>query len=205
MLEAAWQKGELLSLGNTFMDSAINRKANDVVAELMRMKVRSVVKDPEVAELLSPYKHGYGTKRPCMDTGYFETFNKPHVRLVDLNAQPIRSITETGIDFGNESKEFDAIVYATGFDAMTGAIVNVDIAGKDGVTLKDKWENGPLTYLGLTSVGFPNLYMITGPGSPSMLSDMMVSIEQHVDWIRDTLVHMRENGFDTIEPTPFAE
>ena len=205
MLEAAWQKGELLSLGNTFMDSAINRKANDVVAEFMRMKVRSVVKDPEVAELLSPYKHGYGTKRPCMDTGYFETFNKPHVRLVDLNTSPIRSITETGIDFGKESKEFDAIVYATGFDAMTGAIVSANITGKNGVTLKKKWENGPLTYLGLTSVGFPNLYMITGPGSPSVLSNMMVSIEQHVDWIRDTLVHMRDNGFDTIEPTPLAE
>ncbi len=205
LLEKAWQKGELLSLGNTFMDSAINRKANDVVAEFMRMKVRSVVKDPEVAELLSPYKHGYGTKRPCMDTGYFETFNKPHVRLVDLNTSPIRSITETGIDFGKESKEFDVIVYATGFDAMTGAIVNANITGKNGVTLKNKWENGPLTYLGLTSVGFPNLYMITGPGSPSVFSNMMVSIEQHVDWIRDTLVHMREKGFDTIEPTPVAE
>ena len=205
MLEEAWQKGELLSLGNTFMDSAINRKANDVVAEFMRMKVRSVVKDPEVAELLSPYKHGYGTKRPCMDTGYFETFNKPHVRLVDLNTSPIRSITETGIDFGKESMEFDAIVYATGFDAMTGAIVSANITGKNGVTLKNKWEHGPLTYLGLTSVGFPNLYMITGPGSPSVFSNMMVSIEQHVDWIRDTLVHMREQGFDTIEPTPLAE
>jgi len=205
MLEEAWQKGELLSLGNTFMDSAINRKANDVVAEFMRMKVRSVVKDPEVAELLSPYKHGYGTKRPCMDTGYFETFNKSHVRLVDLNTSPIRSITETGIDFGKESKEFDVIVYATGFDAMTGAIVNANITGKNGITLKNKWENGPLTYLGLTSVGFPNLYMITGPGSPSVFSNMMVSIEQHVDWIRDTLVHMREQGFDTIEPTPLAE
>lgn len=128
----------------------------------MRSKVRSVVKDPKVAELLSPYKHGYGTKRPCMDTGYFETFNKPHVRLVDLGADPIHTITETGIDFGAETKEFDAIVYATGFDAMTGAIVGVNITGKDGVTLKKKWEAGPLTYLGLTSVGFPNLFMITG-------------------------------------------
>ena len=205
MLEQAWQKGELLSLGNTFMDSAINRKANDVVAEFMRSKVRSVVKDPAVAELLSPYKHGYGTKRPCMDTGYFETFNKPHVRLVDLNANPIHSITETGIEFGGEYQDFDAIVYATGFDAMTGAIVGVDIEGKDGVTLKEKWDNGPLTYLGLTSVGFPNLYMITGPGSPSVLSNMMVSIEQHVDWIRDTLVYMRDNKFTTIEPTSVAE
>ncbi len=205
MLEESRQKGELLAIGNTFMDSGINRQANEVVAEFMRTKVRSVVKDPEVAELLSPYKHGYGTKRPCMDTGYFETFNQPHVRLVDLGVNPIETITETGINFGNESLEFDAIVYATGFDAMTGAIVGVDIKGKNGMTLKKKWEFGPLTYLGLTSVGFPNLFMITGPGSPSVLSNMMVSIEQHVEWIRDTLVAMREQGFDTIEPTPLAE
>ncbi|MSO60407.1 MAG: steroid monooxygenase [Ilumatobacteraceae bacterium] len=205
MLEESRQKGELLSIGNTFMDSGINRQANEVIGEFMRTKVRSVVKDPKVAELLSPYKHGYGTKRPCMDTGYFETFNKPHVRLVDLGADPIHTITETGIDFGAESKDFDAIVYATGFDAMTGAIVGVNITGKDGVTLKKKWEAGPLTYLGLTSVGFPNLFMITGPGSPSVLSNMMVSIEQHVEWIRDILVAMREQGFDTIEPTPLAE
>ena len=205
MLEQAWQRGELLAPGATFLDAGINRAANEVVCEFMRSKIREVVKDPEVAELLSPRGHAYGTKRPCMDTNYFQTFNLPHVRLVDLRKNPIRSITETGIDFGGESKEFDAIVYATGFDAMTGAIVGVNITGKNGLTLKKKWEAGPLTYLGLTSVGFPNLFMITGPGSPSVLSNMMISIEQHVDWICDTLVDMREQGFETIEPTPIAE
>ena len=205
MLEKSWQRGELLAPGATFLDAGINRAANEVVCEFMRSKIREVVKDPEVAELLSPRGHAYGTKRPCMDTNYFQTFNLPHVRLVDLRKNPIRSITETGIDFGGESKEFDAIVYATGFDAMTGAIVGVNITGKNGLTLKKKWEAGPLTYLGLTSVGFPNLFMITGPGSPSVLSNMMISIEQHVDWICDTLVDMREQGYETIEPTPVAE
>ena len=205
MLEESWQRGELLAPGATFLDAGTSRAANEVVCEFMRSKIRSVVKDPEVAELLSPRGHAYGTKRPCMDTNYFQTFNEPHVRLVDLRKNPIRSITEKGIDFGNESKEFDAIVYATGFDAMTGAIVGVNITGKNGLTLKKKWEAGPLTYLGLTSVGFPNLFMITGPGSPSVLSNMMVSIEQHVDWIRDTLIEMREQGWETIEPTPVAE
>jgi len=205
LLEQSWQRGELLAVGATFMDAGTSHAANDVVAEFVRGKVRSIVKDPETAELLSPRGYPYGTKRPCMDTNYYQTFNLPHVRLVDLNTEPIRSITETGIDFGDESKEFDSIVYATGFDAMTGAIVAVDITGKDGLTLKKKWENGPLTYLGLTSVGFPNLYMITGPGSPSVLSNMMVSIEQHVEWIRDTLIDLRDKGLDTIEPTPVAE
>ncbi|MFM8945813.1 MAG: alpha/beta hydrolase fold domain-containing protein [Actinomycetota bacterium] len=205
MLEKSWQRGELLAPGATFLDAGINRAANEVVCEFMRSKIREVVKDPEVAELLSPRGHAYGTKRPCMDTNYFQTFNLPHVRLVDLRKNPIRSITETGIEFGSESKEFDAIVYATGFDAMTGAIVGVNITGKNGLTLKKKWGAGPLTYLGLTSVGFPNLFMITGPGSPSVLSNMMISIEQHVDWICDTLVDMREKGYSTIEPTPVAE
>jgi acetyl esterase/lipase/cation diffusion facilitator CzcD-associated flavoprotein CzcO len=205
MLEVAWRKGELLEVGVVFNDVGINRAANDVVAEFLREKVRAVVKDPATAELLTPRKNPYGTKRPCMDTNYFETFNLSHVRLVDLNTSPIRTITESGIDFGDESHDFDAIVYATGFDAMTGAIVSVDITGKDGVTLKKKWEFGPHNYLGLTTVGFPNLFMITGPGSPSVLSNMMVSIEQHVDWIADTLIDLRDKGFDTIEPTPFAE
>jgi acetyl esterase/lipase/cation diffusion facilitator CzcD-associated flavoprotein CzcO len=205
MLEEAWRMGELQATGVVFNDAGINRQANEVICEFMRAKIREVVKDPKDAELLSPYGHAYGTKRPCMDTNYFQTFNRPNVRLVDLHSDPIRTITKTGIEFGSESMDFDVIVYATGFDAMTGAIVSVDITGKDGLTLKKKWENGPLTYLGLTTVGFPNLFMITGPGSPSVLSNMMVSIEQHVEWIRDALLKMREKGFETIEPTPTAE
>ncbi|MEJ2089532.1 MAG: alpha/beta hydrolase fold domain-containing protein, partial [Gammaproteobacteria bacterium] len=142
---------------------------------------------------------------PCLDTDYYSTFNLPHVRLIDLRKTPLETITETGIDTTSESFEFDAIVLATGFDAMTGALVAVDITGRDGVTLADKWEHGPVTYLGLTTVGFPNFFMITGPGSPSVLSNMMVSIEQHVDWVTDAIARMRDEGFDTIEPTQTAE
>ncbi|HUC32572.1 MAG TPA: alpha/beta hydrolase, partial [Ilumatobacteraceae bacterium] len=149
--------------------------------------------------------HYFGTKRPCLDTGYFETYNLPHVRLVDLRRDPIRTVTETGVDTATESFEFDAIVFATGFDAMTGAIVSVDITGRDGATLKDEWAHGPINYLGLTVVGFPNFFSITGPGSPSVLSNMAVSIEQHVDWVADCIADLRRDGFEVIEPTPVAQ
>jgi len=138
-------------------------------------------------------------------TTYYETFNLPHVHLVDLRKDPIVTITETGIDTTSQSFAFDIIVFATGFDAMTGAIVSVDINGRNGLSLKQKWAEGPLTYLGLTTVGFPNLFLITGPGSPSVLSNMAVSIEQHVEWVSDCLAHLRDTGVTTIEPTPTAE
>jgi len=201
--EAAWNSGDLLP--TTFADMATNPEANETFCEFLRGKIRTIVKDPATAEALCPRGYYYGTKRPCLDSGYFETFNRPHVRLVDLRRTPISTITTTGIDTTTESLEFDAIVFATGFDAMTGAIVAVDITGRDGLSLKEKWAEGPRTYLGLTTVGFPNCFMITGPGSPSVLSNMMVSIEQHVDWVSDTLDHMRRAGLDTIEPTPTAE
>ena len=208
--DAAWEAGELFEMLNIFADQGVNPEANEIVAEMVRDKIREIVDDPEVAEALCPRDHYFGTKRPCLDTGYYDTYNLPHVRLVNLRETPISTITETGIetqgiDGSTETMEFDAIVYATGFDAMTGAIVSVDITGRDGVTLKQKWADGPTTYLGLTTVGFPNFFTITGPGSPSVLSNMMVSIEQHVDWVTDTLAHLREQGFETIEPTQTAE
>lgn len=203
--EAAWAKGELFEILGIFADQATNPESNEIVAEMIREKIRGIVKDPKTAELLSPVNHPFGTKRPCLDTNYYATYNQPHVRLVDLRANPISTITETGIDFGSEHGEFDAIVYATGFDAMTGAIVAVDITGRNGVTLKQKWEHGPVTYLGLQVTDFPNFFTITGPGSPSVLSNMMVSIEQHVDWVVDTVTHMREAGLTTIEPTTTAQ
>jgi cation diffusion facilitator CzcD-associated flavoprotein CzcO/acetyl esterase/lipase len=202
--EEVWQRGELAFL-QPYNDMGINAAANDTMRQFIHGKIRSIVKDPEVAELLCPTNHYFATKRPCLDTGYYETFNLPHVRLVDLHSQPIASITETGIDAGGEHLEFDAIVFATGFDAMTGAIVGVDITGREGRSLRDAWAHGPETYLGLMSVGFPNLFMITGPGSPSVLSNMMVSIEQHVDWITETLVHLRHNNAEVIEPTELAQ
>ncbi|MDQ1396686.1 MAG: hypothetical protein QOG64_1945, partial [Acidimicrobiaceae bacterium] len=203
--EAAWEAGGLFTILGIFADQMVNPEANEIVAEMIREKIRSIVRDPETAEALCPKDHPFGTKRPCLDTNYFETYNQPHVRLVDLRQHPIATITETGIDTVDESFDFDAIVYATGFDAMTGAVVAVDIAGRNGVTLKQKWADGPTTYLGLTTVGFPNFFTITGPGSPSVLSNMAVSIEQHVDWVSDCLADLRQRGFETIEPTETAE
>jgi cation diffusion facilitator CzcD-associated flavoprotein CzcO/acetyl esterase/lipase len=203
--EAAWQSGELFAILGVFADQGVNPASNQIVAEMIREKIRSVVDDPETAEALCPQDHYFGTKRPCLDSGYYQTFNLPHVRLVDLRKTPISQITPTGIETTDESFEFDAIVFATGFDAMTGPLVGVDVTGRDGVTLKEKWADGPSTYLGLTTVGFPNFLTITGPGSPSVLSNMAVSIEQHVEWVADCLTHLRDNGFDAIEPTRTAE
>jgi cation diffusion facilitator CzcD-associated flavoprotein CzcO/acetyl esterase/lipase len=204
-LEAAWEAGELREVYGIFADQGVNPASNEIVAEFIRGKIRSIVSDPETAEALCPKDYYFGTKRPCLDTNYYETFNLPHVRLVDLRRTPITTITETGIDTGAERFDVDAIVYATGFDAMTGALVGVDITGRDGVTLREKWADGPSTYLGLVTGGFPNFFAITGPGSPSVLSNMAVSIEQHVDWVTDCLVDLRDRGMTTIEPTPLAE
>ena len=203
--EAAWDAGELFAILGVFADQGFNKDANDIVAEMIRDKIRSIVDDPETAETLCPKDHPFGTKRPCLDTNYYATYNLPHVRLIDLRKHPIKTITESGIDTDDESLEFDVIVYATGFDAMTGPLVGIDLKGRDGITLKEKWADGPSTYLGLTTAGFPNFFMVTGPGSPSVLSNMMVSIEQHVEWISDCLRDLRERGFETIEPTARAE
>ncbi len=202
--EAAWEAGEL-GISGIFNDLLTNPASNDAIAEFVRNKIRATVDDPEVAESLCPKDYPFATKRLCLDTNYYETFNRDNVSLVDLRKHPITRITATGIDTDAASYEFDAIVFATGFDAMTGAIVAVDIEGRNGEKLADKWVAGPKTYLGLTTTGFPNFFMITGPGSPSVLSNMVVSIEQHVDWVTDTLVKMRADGYDTIEPTEQAE
>ena len=203
--EEAYASGDLLALSGTFADIGVDPEANETVCEFLRGKVRSIVRDPEMAAALCPTSHFYGTKRPCIDTDYYETFNLPHVRLVDLRRDPIRTITEKGIDTASRSFEFDAIAYATGFDAMTGAIVGVDIRGREGASLAAKWADGPRTYLGLMTRGVPNFFTITGPGSPSVLSNMVVSIEQHVEWIGACLTHMREQGLTTIEPMSAAE
>jgi len=203
--ESAWKTGELIPILGVFADQILFPDSNAIVAGKVREKIRAVVHNPETADLLSPKDHHFGTKRPCLDTGYYQTYNRPNVRLVDLRTRPIASITETGIDVAGESMTFDAIVYATGFDAMTGAIVAVDITGRDGVTLKAKWAAGPITYLGLISVGFPNFFTITGPGSPSVLSNMMVSIEQHVDWMAECIATMQARQLTSIEPTAEAE
>ena len=203
--DSAWDKGELLAITGMFLDELSNPVVNDMVADLFREKVREMVEDPDTAESLCPTGFPIGTKRACLDTDYYRTFNLPHVRLVDLRKTPIKTLTENGIDTADEAFEFDAIVFATGFDAMTGPLVSVDVAGVDGLTLKAKWADGPTTYLGLMTTGFPNFFTITGPQSPSVLSNMAVSIEQHVEWVTDCLSHMRAEGLERIEPTPLAE
>ena len=202
--EQRWSTGGT-SFMAAFNDLITNQDSNDTAAEFVRSKIREIVKDPATAEILCPKDYPIGTKRICVDTNYFETYNQPNVKLVDLKATPIEAITPTGVSTSDAAYKFDAIVFATGFDAMTGALAAIDIRGRDSVSLADKWEGGPQTYLGLMSAGLPNLFMITGPGSPSVLSNMIVSIEQHVDWMIDLFGHMRAKGIETVEPTAEAE
>lgn len=203
--EGAWQAGLLFESINVFADVLSNPAANHEYAEFFRNKIRSIVHDPQTAADLCPTDHPLGTKRPCLDTDYYATYNLRHVRLVNVRKHPIRQVTETGIDCVDESFVVDAIIFATGFDAVTGAITAVDIRGRNGLALKDKWVSGPQTYLGLTTAGFPNLFLINGPGSPSVLTNMVVSIEQHANWVLDCLEHLGARGFDAIEPTELAE
>jgi cyclohexanone monooxygenase len=203
--QAGWDHGDLVSLIGSFTDTLVSREANDTAAEFIRSKIRDIVDDPDLAETLSPRSFPVGTKRPCLDSGYYATFNQDHVHLVDLRKTPLAEITGKGVRTSAAEYEFDALVFATGFDAMTGALTAVGITGRDGVLLRDKWAAGPRSYLGLAVAGFPNLFTITGPSSPSVLSNMMVSIEQHVDWITDCIQHMRQTGARRIEATADAE
>jgi cyclohexanone monooxygenase len=202
--EARWQRGGLGLIG-TFPDHFVDKNANDTAAEFVREKIRNTVRDQAVAEMLVPHSYPLGTKRLCVDTGYYETFNRANVTLVDLRAAPIEEITATGVRTSSAEYKLDSIVFATGFDAMTGALCGIDIRGRDNAVLKDKWSQGPRTYLGVMVAGFPNLFTITGPGSPSVLSNMVLSIEQHVDWIAGCLEYMRQRRSVTIEATPAAE
>jgi cyclohexanone monooxygenase len=197
LYEEAWQRGGLPFLG-AFGDLLFEKDANDTIAEFARRKIRGIVKDPETAELLCP-ENVFGCKRLCVDTGYFETYNLPHVKLVDVSRKPIERFTAEGIVVDGVEHSVDAIVSATGFAAMTGSFDKIAITGRNGLTLAEKWRAGPRTYLGLASAGFPNLFMITGPGSPSVLASMIQAIEQHVDWLVDCIGHMHDIGASTIE------
>ena len=202
-LEERWEYGGF-SFMASFADMLMSQEANDAAAGFVREKIRGIVDNPEVADLLSP-ANVIGCKRICLDSGYFETFNRSNVSLVDVSSEPIEKITESGLRTGGREFELDAIVFATGFDAMTGALARIDIRGRGGWALRSKWEDGPRAYLGLGVAGFPNLFVITGPGSPSVLSNMLPSIEQHVDWIADCMAWMRNRGHAAIEATPEAE
>jgi cyclohexanone monooxygenase len=188
-----------------YVDVATNPEANELACEMYREQVGRMIEDPVTADGLMPRGYPLGCKRPVIDTDYYAAFNRDNVTLVDLRRGAIERITETGIQTKQGHFEFDALVYATGFDAMTGALRRIDIRGRDGLALREHWEAGPRTYLGLQVHGFPNLFTITGPGSPSVLSNMMVSIEQHADWIADCISHMDRHQLRAIEPTPEAE
>jgi cyclohexanone monooxygenase len=202
--EAKWEEGGLRFLGS-YTDLLIDQASNDTAAEFLRQKIRERVHDPAVAAALSPTDYPCGSKRLCVDIGYYETFNRPNVTLVDLRRNPIERITPSTVVTAEETFEVDTLVLATGFDAMTGALSQISITGIGGQTLGEKWRDGPRSYLGLVPAGFPNLFLITGPGSPSVLSNMVVSIEQHVDWIADCMVHLRERELAKIEATEEAE
>ena len=201
--ERHWRLGGLLFAG-AFGDLFTDKEANEQAAQFVRDKIRQVVHDPEVAEKLCP-DSTILCKRLCADTGYFETYNRDNVVLVDVNAQPIETITASGIRTREADFELDCIVYATGFDAMTGALERIDIRGREGLALKTKWTQGPKTYLGLETAGFPNFFMITGPGSPSVLTNMLPTIEQHVEFIAACIGYLQEQGLHLIEADPTAE
>ena len=188
-----------VSFMHTFNDLMLDAKSNVSAADFVRSQILAIVRDSQVAELLAPKDHPIGTKRICVDTDYFDTYNRRNVTLVDLRQAPIERITATGLQTAKGLYELDSIVFATGYDAMTGSLLKVDIRGRDGQPLAQAWEAGPRTYLGLMVAGFPNLFMVTGPGSPSVLANMIFAIEQHVDWIVDCLRALRERGVETIE------
>jgi cyclohexanone monooxygenase len=197
--ERRWDEGGFAFL-SSYNDFLLHKDANDLVAEFVRQKIRSIVKDPATAELLMPTQV-IGCKRLCLDTGYYETFNRDNVTLVAVDNHPIERITEHGLVVDGAEHNFDVLVYATGFDAMTGSLLKIDIRGRNSQSLADAWHAGPVTYLGLNTAGFPNMFMVSGPGSPSVLTNMIMSIEQHVEWIADCIAHMTHNNLSVIETT----
>ena len=203
--EAKWAAGGSISFLYAYNDLLVNKAANDTAAEFVRNKIRGTVNNPEVAELLAPNDHPIGTKRLILDTDYYETYNRDNVTLVDARKAPIEEITPAGLRTKDTEYNLDAIVFATGFDAMTGALLEIDLRGIGGISLQDKWADGPRSHLGLMISGFPNMFLITGPQSPSVKAQMILACEQHTDWIIDCLEHMAAHGMARIETDAEAE
>jgi cyclohexanone monooxygenase len=201
--EKRWQLGGVL-FSKTFADQMIDMEANDEARKFYEEKVRAVIDDPDVADLLIPNDHPIGTKRICTDTNYFETYNRDNVELVSVRKTPIESIDATGINSSEDHYAVDAIVLATGFDAMTGTLAKIDIVGRDGRKLIDDWADGPRTYLGLGVDGFPNLFLVSGPGAPAVLANMVLHAEAHINWISDAIDYLDEHGLSAIEATTDA-
>ena len=207
--EAFWEKlysepGFGIWMGN-FRDNIISKDANDLISDFMRKKIRQRVRDPKIAEKLCPKNHGFGTRRVPLETGYYEVYNQDNVELVDLLETPIERITEKGVRTAKAEYELDILIYATGFDAVTGAFDRIDIRGTGGLKLKDKWADGPKTYLGMQGVGFPNLLTLVGPHNAATFCNIPRCIEQNVEWVTDLIRYMRQNGYKRIEPTQAAE
>jgi cation diffusion facilitator CzcD-associated flavoprotein CzcO len=198
IMETAWEKGGL-EFRAAFRDTLIDEKANKIVADFIREKISEIVKNPATAQLLGDIDHPFAAKRPPVDSQYFETYNLDHVDLVNIRETPIEKITATGIKTKDHDYPLDIIVFATGFDAMTGSLLKIDIQGRNGLALKEAWYAGPRNYLGLQVPGFPNMFTVTGPGSPSVLCNMPPAIEHHVDWITHCIKDMREKGIQRIE------
>lgn len=203
-LQARWDKGGA-NFAYAFEDLVVKMEANDMAAEFVRDKIREIVEDPETAEALCPKDYPIFCKRICVDSDYFATYNRDNVSLVNLRKTPLERITSKGIMTSDQEREFDVVIYATGFDAITGSLTRLNLTGTKGRTLAEKWSEGPKAYLGLVTSEFPNLFMITGPGSPSVLSNMIVSIEQHVDFLFDLFTHLRATGTDRVETTAQRE
>jgi len=202
--EKRWLQGGF-NYQYAFADALESHDANELVAEFVHKKIHQMVNDSDVAELLCPKDYPFGTKRLCVDTGYYETFNRDNVSLVDIKGTPIKQMTHNGLQTINAEYTFDVLVLATGFDAMTGALTNIDIRGKENISLKQKWDDGARSYLGLAIAGFPNMFTINGPGSPSVLVNMILACEQHVEWITNCIAHLNERGADHIEAKVDAE
>jgi cation diffusion facilitator CzcD-associated flavoprotein CzcO len=204
MYEAGWRRGGINALSYAFTDFFTSEEANAAAQEFARARIRELVQDPDVADALCP-RHHIGTKRTCVDIEYYETYNRDNVELVDIRDSPILEITPKGVCTTDREYPVDCLVFAIGFDAITGALLEIDVRGRGRLELRQKWADGPRTYLGLAVAGMPNLFFITGPGSPSVLSNMVVSIEQHVDWVADAITHLCQRGLDRIEATEEAE
>jgi len=203
--EESWKYGGF-SFTTTYCDLLLNREANETAGQFVREKIKTIVKNSQVAEMLCPTNYPLGSKRICLDTNYLETYNRDNVTLIDIkNKSPIESFTASGIKTKDATYDVDYIILATGWDSMVGALHKINIKGRDGVTLKEKWINGPITHLGLMTNCFPNFFIVTGPGSPSVLSNMIISIEVHVNWIADCLKYLKEKNYKIIEATEKAE
>ena len=203
-MEQAWINGGHTFLG-TFADLMVNEEANEAVADFVRDKIGQIVEDPVAAEALKPRGYPIFARRPCLDTEYYETYNLPNVHLVDCKKDAIVEITEKGIRTESGETELDMLIFATGYDALTGALLAFDVVGRDGLRLKDKWKNGPVSHLGITMTGFPNLFATTGPNGPAALANIITISENDVDWIADLITHMEAKGLSAVEPTQKTE